>query len=48
MLQTAYGLTCPSQASVFGWHKRFKEAREKVRDDEGGNVKTELDKTVVC
>ena len=23
-----------NQASVFEWHKRFKEARESVRDDE--------------
>ena len=23
-----------NQASVFDWHKRFKEGRESVRDDE--------------
>ena len=34
MLQTAFGLSCMNRASVFEWHKRFKEARESVRDDE--------------
>ena len=34
MLQTAFGVFCMNQASVFEWHKRFKEARESVRDDE--------------
>ena len=34
MLQTAFGTSCMNQASVFEWHKRFKEARESVRDDE--------------
>ena len=26
--------SCINRASVFEWHKRFKEARESVRDDE--------------
>ena len=30
MLQTA----CMNRASVFEWHKRFKEGSESVRDDE--------------
>ena len=34
MLQTALRASCMNQASVFEWHKRFKEARESVRDDE--------------
>ena len=34
MLQTAFGASCMNQAPVFEWHKRFKEARESVRDDE--------------
>ena len=34
MLQTAFGASCMNQASVFGWHKRFKEGRKSVRDDE--------------
>ena len=34
MLQTAFGQCCMNQASVFEWHKRFKEARESVRDYE--------------
>ena len=34
MLQTAFGACCMNRASVFEWYKRFKEARESVRDDE--------------
>lgn len=34
LLQTAYGPTCMGRSSVFEWHKRFKEGRESVRDDE--------------
>ena len=33
MLQTAFGESCMNRASVFEWHKRFKEARESARDD---------------
>ena len=34
MLQTAFRASCMNQASVFEWHKRFKEGRESVMDDE--------------
>ena len=34
MLQTAFGASCMNWASVFEWHKRFKEGRECMRDDE--------------
>ena len=34
MLQTAFGPSCINWVSVFEWHKRFKEGRESVRDDE--------------
>ena len=34
MLQIAFGTSCMNQASVFEWHKRFKEGRQSVRDDE--------------
>ena len=34
MLQTAFGPSCMNRVSVFKWHKRFKEGRESVRDDE--------------
>ena len=34
MLQTAFGASCMNRSSVFEWHKRFKEGRESVRDDE--------------
>ena len=32
MIQTAFGASCMNRASVFEWHKRFKEGRESVRD----------------
>ena len=34
MLQTTFGASCMNRASVFEWHKRFKEGRESVTDDE--------------
>ena len=34
MLQTAFQSSCVIQASVFEWHKGFKEGRDSVRDDE--------------
>ena len=34
MLQTALGASCMNRASVFEWHKRYKQGRESVRDDE--------------
>ena len=34
MLQTAFRPSCINRASVFEWHKRFKEGRESVRNDE--------------
>ena len=34
MFQTAFRPSCMNGASVFEWHKRFKEGRESVRDDE--------------
>ena len=34
MLRAAFGASCMNRAWVFEWHKRFKEARESVRDDE--------------
>ena len=34
MLQTAFEASCQNRPSVFEWHKRFKEGRESVRDDE--------------
>ena len=34
MLQTAFGASCMNRASVLEWHKRFKEGREDVREDE--------------
>ncbi len=35
MLQTAFRPSCTNRASVCVWHKRFKEGRESVRNDEG-------------
>ena len=34
MLQTAFAASFRNRASAFEWHKRFKEGRESVRDDE--------------
>ena len=34
MLQTAFGASCMNIASVFEWHKRFKEGWKSLRDDE--------------
>ena len=34
MFQTAFRPSCMNLASIFQWHKRFKEGRESVRDDE--------------
>ena len=34
MLQKDFGASCMNRASVFEWHKRFKEGRESVRDEE--------------
>ena len=34
MLQTTFGPSCMNPASDFELHKRFKEGRESVRDDE--------------
>ena len=40
MFQTAFGASCMNRASVFEWwYKRFKEARESVRDDKCGRSK---------
>ena len=34
MLQTAFRPSCMNRSSVFEWHKRFKEGKQSVRDDE--------------
>ena len=34
ILQTAFRPSCMNRASVFGWHKRVKEGRESLTDDE--------------
>ena len=34
MLQNAFGPSYMNRASVFEWHKRFKEGRESVWEDE--------------
>ena len=33
MLQTAFRRSCTNRASVFEWHKRFKDGRDSVRDN---------------
>ena len=42
MLQTAFRPSCMNRVSAFEWHKRFKEARESVRDDERCRRSTEV------
>ena len=34
MLQTAFRPSCMNRALVFEWHKRLKEGRESVKNDE--------------
>ena len=34
ILQTTFRASCMNRASVFEWHKRFKEDRESMTDDE--------------
>ena len=34
MFQTGFGASCMNRASVFEWHKRFKEDRESEKDEE--------------
>ena len=34
MLQTSFRPSCMNRVSVFEWHKRFKEGKESLRDDE--------------
>ena len=42
MLQTAFGPSCMNQASVFEWHKRFKEARQWGRMRGVGGVRKSI------
>ena len=44
MLQTAFGVSCMNPASVFEWHKRFKEGRESVRYDKRCGRSKEVNK----
>ena len=46
ILQSAFGRSCMNRASVFEWHKRFKEGRESVRDDKRcGGVRKSIDQS---
>ena len=42
MLHTVFGPSCMNWASVFEWHKIFKEGRASVGDDERGGKSTEV------
>ena len=44
MFQTAFGPSCMNRATVFEWHKRFKEAKESARDDESCGWSKEVNK----
>ena len=46
MLQTAFRPSCMNRASVFEWHKRFKEGRKSVRMMRGvGGVRKSIHQT---
>ena len=46
MLQTAFRPSYMNRASVFEWHKRFKEGRESVRNERcGGGVRKSTDQS---
>ena len=47
MLQTAFRPSSINRASVFEWHKRFKEGRESVRDGERCGRSNEVNYTRV-
>jgi len=40
LIQKAYGDAALSRTIIFEWHKRFREGRESVKDDEGGGGPT--------
>ena len=44
MLQTAFRPSSMNRGSVFEWQKRFKEARDSVRDDERCGRSKEVNK----
>ena len=44
MLQTAFRSSCMNRASVCEWHKRFKEGRVSVRDNEGCGKSKEVNR----
>ena len=49
MLQTAFGPSCMNRASVFEWHKRFKEARDLWRMMRGGGgVRKSIDQSCLA
>ncbi len=45
MLQTAFRQSCMNRTSVFERHKRFKEGRKSVRDDERCRRSKEVDQS---
>ena len=47
MIQTAFGPSCMNGASVFEWHKRFKEGRVSVRDDGSRGRSQEVNRPVL-
>ncbi len=39
MLQTAFGASCMNRASVFEWHKRFKEVDSRKAESQSGMMR---------
>ena len=44
MRQTAFRPSCMNRASVFEWHKRFKEGTVSARDDERSGRSKEINR----
>ena len=44
MLRNAFGASCMNRALVFEKHKRFREGRESVRDDERSGKNKEVNR----
>ena len=40
LIQKAYGDAALSRKTIFEWHKRFREGRESVKDDESSGLAT--------
>ena len=44
IFQTDFGASCMNRASVYEWHKGFKESRQSVRDDKRCRMSKEVNR----